>query len=136
MTIHGGGLDVISIHLTAGVLTADLVQLNGQWHLKTGVIAARWALADVFKDIASYRDNNGAPICTSQTVTYTIAKQAICQDADILVDGTQPKSAPCDALSIGLGFTADPAVLGNIVDAGALTDGCPAATDPANDSCP
>jgi hypothetical protein len=136
MTIHGGGLDVISIQLTAGVLTADLVQVNGLWHLKNGVIAARWALADVFKDIASYRDNNGVPICTNQIPTYTFAKSAICQDADILVDGTQPKSAPCDALSIGLGFTADPAVLGNIVDAGALTDGCPAANDPANDSCP
>jgi hypothetical protein len=135
MTIHGGGLDTITVRLTAGVLTARLVQINGLWHMQGGVIAARWALTDVFKAIGSYRDNNGAPICTSQVPTYTIAKQAICQDADILVDGTQPKSAPCDALSIGLGFTADPAVLGAVVDAGALSPGCPTGTDPSTDSC-
>jgi hypothetical protein len=135
MTIHGGGLDSITVHLTAGVLTAHLVQINGQWHLQNGTLAARWALTDVFKAIGSYRDNNGKPICTDQIASYTLAKQAICQDADILVDGTQPKSAPCDALSVGIGFTADPAVLGTVVDAGALTPGCPAATDPSNDMC-
>ncbi len=136
LTMHGGGYDAITIQLSAGVITAQLSQLNGLWYMKNGVIAARWALSDVFKALGSYRDNNGVPICTSDVPTYTIAKQAICQDADILVDGTQPKSAPCDALSIGLGFTADPALLGELSDGGVPSDGCSPATDPSNDSCP
>ncbi len=99
------------------------------------MLAARWPLAEVFHSFSTYRDNNGNPICTDNGLAYSTAKSAICSDADILVDGTQPKSAPCDALSIGLGFTAEPAILGPIADAGAGTPGCPPATDPANDSC-
>jgi hypothetical protein len=135
LTLQGGGMCTITLYLTAGVLTGQLLQSSGQWHLKSGILAARWALADVFKSLSSYRDNNGTPVCTNQAPTYDFAKQAICQDADILVDGTQPRSAPCDALSIGLGFTADPALLGPVVPPEAPTAGCPAATDPANDAC-
>jgi hypothetical protein len=135
LTLAGGSGEAISVRLSAGVLTAHIAMTNGVWSLKNGVIAARWALADVFKSLSTYRDNNGNPICTNQ-ISYTFAKSTVCNDADILVDGTQPKSAPCDALSIGLGFTADPAVLGDIADAGAVSDGCSPATDPANDTCP
>jgi hypothetical protein len=135
ITLAGSGPDVISITLSAGVITGTLKSVGGVWTLRGGVIAARWSLKDVFRALSTYRDNNGQPICTG-TPSYSIAKGAICNDADILVDGTQPKSAPCDALSIGLGFNADVALKGPIADAGAVTDGCPAATDPASDSCP
>jgi hypothetical protein len=135
VTLAGASSETITVRLSAGVLTAQITQVGGMWALKSGIISARWALADVFKSLSSYRDNNGKPICTDSGYSYSVAKSTICNDADILVDGTQPKSAPCDALSIGLGFTADPAVIGPIADAGAVTDGCPPATDPANDSC-
>ena len=135
LTISGGS-STISVKLSSGVLTGNLVEKAGGWSLQNGVIAARWALSDVFKSLSSYRDNNGMPICTNSGFTYTTAKTVVCNDADILVDGTQPKSNPCDALSVGLGFEADPALFGKIADAGAVTDGCSPATDPANDSCP
>jgi hypothetical protein len=134
ITLAGSGPDTITIQLSAGVLTGTLVQEGAVWGIQHGVIAARWALGDVFKALSTYRDNKGAPICTGQT-TYNYAKSVICSDADILVDGTQPKSAPCDALSIGLGFTADPALLGEVSDAGSITDGCADGSDPASDSC-
>jgi len=134
--LAGGGTETITVRLSAGVLTAQIASVGGVWSLKNGVIAARWAAADVFKALSSYRDNNGNPICTNSGLSYTVVKTTICNDADILVDGTQPKSAPCDALSVGIGFSADPAVLGSLQDAGAVADGCSPATDPANDSCP
>ncbi len=135
LTLRGGGVDQITIQLSAGVLTGKLVQMGGAWSLEDGVLAARWSLTDVFRSLSSYRDNNGQPICTNAT-TYSIAKGVICSDADILVDGTQPKSAACDALSFGLGFTADPALVGPVGAAGATPDGCSPASDPALDSCP
>jgi hypothetical protein len=135
LTIHGGGQDTITVRLSAGVITANLSQLGPSWRLQSGVFAGRWSLTEIFKSLSSYRDNNGKPLCTDQLVQYTVVKQLICQDADILVNDTMPKSAPCDALSIGIGFTADPALLGGISDAGVDSPGCPAATDPANDSC-
>lgn len=135
IAIAGGGQDTITVRFSAAVLTGKLVSLGAQWHIQSGVIAGRWALTDVFKAVSSYRDNMGKPLCTDQGLTYTLAKNAICDDADILVDGTQPKSAPCDALSIAVGFTADAAHLGPVSDAGIDSPGCPAATDPANDSC-
>ena len=134
LTIQGGGPDTITVRLSAGVITGTLVG-PAPFHVQGGVFAGRWAITDVFDALSSYRDNNGKPICTDQ-ITYSFAKTAICDDADILVDGTLPKSAPCDALSIALGFTADPALLGPVADAGTSTPGCPAATDPANDKCP
>jgi hypothetical protein len=136
ITLAGSGPDTITVQLSAGVLTGKLTAVNGLWSLKGGVLAARWPIKQIFASLSSYRDNDGNPICTDQSVVYGDAKSVICSDLDILVDGTQPKSAPCDALSIGLGFEADPALLGGVSDAGALTDGCSAATDPANDSCP
>jgi hypothetical protein len=129
-----GGTEIISVQLSAGVLTGQLSAVGGVYSIKNGVIAARWSSADIFKALSSYRDNNGNPICTTQP-TYSIAKGVICNDLDINVDGTQPKSAPCNALSIGIGFTADPAGLGGIADAGAITDGCVPDADPANDHC-
>lgn len=131
LTITGGGSNTITIRLSAGVITGKLAQVNTLWHLQAGTLAARWPVTEVFNSLSSFRDNNGKPFCTNQ-VAYALAKTRICDGADILVDGTQPKSAPCDALSIGLGFSADPVVLGGVSDAGALTDGCPAATDPAD----
>ena len=130
-----GGTETISVQLSAGVLTARLSKANGMYSLTEGVIAARWSGTDIFRSLSSFRDNNGNPICTNMT-TYTVAKGVICNDLDISVDGTQPKSAPCNALSIGIGFTADPAALGIVADAGGRTDGCAPNADPANDSCP
>lgn len=135
LTLAGSGPDTITVRFRAGVLTAKLAENAGQWSLTNGLIAARWALSDVFGALSSYRDNKGNPFCTDQSLWGTV-KGTICNYADILVDGTQPKSARCDALSTGLGFTADPALLGPVAEAGVPTPGCSPQTDPANVTCP
>jgi hypothetical protein len=135
LTLAGSSTDTITVRFRAGVITAQLVNAGTTCQLTGGVIAARWAIKDVFAAISSYRDNMGQPFCTTQLVWSTV-KGTICKDADILVDGTQPKSAPCDALSVGMGFTADPVVLGGVSDAGVSSDGCAPASDPAMATCP
>jgi hypothetical protein len=140
IVFRGGSASVFQIELSEGVLTGTLVKqdtaLGVQWSLEDGILAARWALSDIFNDFASYRDDNGDPICTG-TIGYNLAKSAICNDADILVNASEPESTPCDALSFGLGFTADPANVGPVEDAGASPDGgCAPGTSPAGDMCP
>jgi hypothetical protein len=130
-----GSKNTITLTLSGAVITGKLVESNGQWRLIQGVLAARLGVADFFKSLSAYRDTTGMPLCTDSGFIYSTAKTSVCNDADILLDGTQPKSAPCDALSFGMGFTADPALRGPQVPPPAPSPGCPPATDPANDSC-
>ena len=130
-----GMKQTITLTLSGAVLTGKLVESNSTWRLLQGVLAARLGLSDFFGSLSSYRDNNGMPLCTDSGFIYSTAKTSVCNDADILIDPTQPKSATCDALSFAMGFTADPAILGPKVQVPAPTPGCPAATDPASDSC-
>jgi hypothetical protein len=128
-----GGSTPFAIGMTGGVFAAKLIQSGASWKLTSGTLAARWTLADVFQLFSSLR-YQGAAICTDSFV-YGPAKTAVCQGADILADGTSPKSLPCDAISFGMGFTADPAKLGALVPAPVPDGGCPAATDPVHDDC-
>ena len=100
-----------------------------------GQVVGRLKLTEVFKTMSSFRDPNGKPLCTNNTL-YGVAKNNFCAGADILSAPGTP-SLPCDAISFAVGFTADPAVLG-AVDATvtSTTPGCPKATDPAADKCP
>jgi hypothetical protein len=132
----GGAKQSIAIILSGAVLTGKLVESNGSWRLIQGVLAARIHLSDFFKAISSYRGTNGMPLCTDSGILYSGLKTQVCNDADILADPTQPISSTCDSISFGMGFTADPAVLGPTVMAPTPTPGCDAGTDPAMDSCP
>lgn len=131
----GGEEDTITLHLTGGVLTGHLVSGPGGWTMTGGVLAARWKDKDLFEALSSYRDGNGKPICTDSAISYATAKTTLCKGLDILADPSGARSLPCDALSIGLGFTAQPAKLGAIEATAMPTPGCPPETDPATDSC-
>jgi len=130
-----GDKQTFTLTLSGAVLTGKLAQSNGQWRLEQGVLAARLGLTNLFQSLSAYRDTSGMPLCTDAGFLYSTAKTSICTDADILLTATEPKSATCDALSFGMGFSADPALRGPSVPAPTPTPGCPAATDPANDSC-
>lgn len=131
----GGTEDTITLQLTGGVLTGNLVQQGNDYIMTGGILAARWKIDDVFKALSTYRDGNGKPFCTDLAFAYQTAKTTLCNGRDILTDPTGAKSLPCDALSIGLGFTAHAARLGALSPPPTLTPGCPPETDPSNDAC-
>lgn len=134
--MHFAGLtEQITVTVSTAVLTATLAKLPGTFRLVNGTVAGRWAITDVFQALSSYRDGNDMPLCTDAALAYTTLKSAVCSDADILVDDTRPKSSPCDALSFGMGFSADPALIGPKAPPPTPSPGCPMATDPAYDSC-
>jgi hypothetical protein len=127
----------ITLQFVGGVITGKLGQSGGLWRLTDGVIAARWPTKQIFQAVSSFRNNQGLPVLCTNAPLYQDAKNDICNYADILADGTLPESVACDSVSIGIGFTADQAQLGDTPKPlPAPTPGCPAATDPANDSCP
>jgi hypothetical protein len=134
MTISGG-TQTITITISDGVLTGTLTPVGNDWEISDGILAGRWAEPDIFAAFGSYRDNNGKPICTNLGFIYDEAKMAICNGLDIQVDSAGVTSLPCNALSLGIGFKAQSAVLGSVVKPPTPTPGCPPGTDPADDSC-
>jgi hypothetical protein len=130
-----GSINTITIKLSDGVLTGALSQVGQSWRITDGVIAARWFEPDIFAALSSYRDSNGMPLCTDIGFVYSTAKSAICNGLDILKDQGGAKSLPCDSLSMGIGFKADPAMLGVVAAPPIPSPGCPAASDPINDAC-
>jgi len=136
MTLSGGGMQTITVHLTSGFLTGTLDLVGNSLQISDGIIAGRWAEPDIFKAVSSYRTTTGAPLCTNTLIVYAQAKGTICNGLDILTVDGQPASLPCNALSMGVGFTAFPILPLSTVGAPTVpTPGCSAATDPATDSC-
>ncbi|APR87316.1 hypothetical protein A7982_12665 [Minicystis rosea] len=132
----GGDDNTITLLLTGGVLTGTLSKSQGSWSMTSGVLSARWRVQDLFQAMSTYRDGNGKPICTDAALGYPQAKSALCGGLDILADPSGAKTLPCDALSIGIGFTAQEAKIGVIEPPPVPTPGCPPETDPATDTCP
>jgi hypothetical protein len=123
----------VTLRLVGGFLTARLEMTATGWFMHEGVLTGRWALADFFGVVGKFTAN-GEPICTDSQL-YGPVKEIVCNYADIH-SGVSGSAAPCDAMSFGMGFEAEPALLGVIVDTGGGEGNvCPPGTDPAGDSC-
>ena len=131
ISLSGDGSGIV---LTGGFLTGRLEQMGGAWHLRDGTLAGRWPLSEVFETLGKL-GSNGMPICTDDS-TYQLIRDAVCAKRDITA-GLGGPTAPCDAVSFGMDFEAEPAQLGIIYDPGDGSVGsCPPGTDPAEDTCP
>lgn len=130
-----GGTSTITVRILGGVISGKLLVEPFGARIEGGVIAARWAVKDVFAALSSYRGPNDSKLCKDGSFVYNAVKSRVCGAQDILTDPLLPASAPCDALSLGIGFTADPALLGPVVPAAVPSDGCPDGQDPADDFC-
>ncbi len=103
-----------TISLAAGLITGQVVPSNGTYAFANGLITGRWNVSDM---LAAFQDItvSSASVCPGSTY-YELLKGEACQYADIMTDPTQDQTGlTCDALSLGIGFTADPALLGSIV---------------------
>lgn len=121
------------INLTAGVGTAQVVpQSGGTFALAGGVIAGRWNNAQLLASLDTL-SFNGTPLCPGNGGIYPLIKGQVCQYSDIMTDPTLDRmGSTCDAVSLAIGFTADPAQIGNIVPTPAKTSLCP---DAGPDNC-
>lgn len=123
----------VAMDLTAGLVTAEIVPVGSSYGLRNGIIAGRWRNVDVFTMLSALRDGNGSPICQGQLI-YNTLKGKICGHTDIRSALGSPTD-PCDAISVGIGFEADPAQLGFVAEPPPPLPGCSDETDPIHDAC-
>jgi hypothetical protein len=119
--------------LVAGFIRARLVEEGGRHAVRDGVFAARIRTEAIFDALDGFRDGDGEPLCTTDPF-FELARETICESADIFA-GTGTPISPCDALSVGIGFTADPARLGAVRDLTEDLPGCEVGTEPSRCTC-
>jgi hypothetical protein len=126
--------NTFTINLTAGVITGVVVPAgNGAYSLEQGNIAGRWNISQLLSSLQTVSVTGLGPLCPG-TSTYGFVKQEICKYADIMTDPAKDlMGTTCDALSLGIGFTADPALLGSVAAGAVKTSLC--APDAGPDNC-
>ena len=106
-----------------------------------GTIAGRWPTSQILSTLATIPTEGGF-LCGSDTpnaLSYGIIKEVVCAAADIATVSTEDNStplAPCDAISVGMQFTAVPAQLGPVMAGAPVLAGCQDAGVPWSDHCP
>jgi hypothetical protein len=113
-----GGFSGAFLQLRGTYVTAKLVKDARGWALHEGRMSGRWDTKNLLSGLQVVDDplNPGQFLCGSN-LTYQSLKKEICKSADISSNpGNDGTKAPCDAISLGLGFDTDPAIIGGWVD--------------------
>jgi hypothetical protein len=136
--VLGSGTETFA--LAGGVITATIAtDPTGQPYLQSGQIGARVSTRSILTALVNFHDplsDGGQHLCGNDA-TYKIFKQTfICTSADINAESQDNTGAPCDALSIAIGFAAAPAKLGVIRGRTDLVTTCDDASVPWTDDCP
>jgi hypothetical protein len=127
----------LTLTLTSGLITGTVMPAGaGTYHVTLGQIAGRWNNSQLLSAIQSLSippQIGSGHICRG-TPEYAFVKQEVCQYSDIVTNPSNDNTgATCDALSIGFGFTADPAEIGDVVPSVTNPDFCDAGLPP--DDC-
>jgi hypothetical protein len=133
IALSDSGGTVFLLRLVGGFISAALESTADGWFMHDGLLTGRWATADFFAALSrvSIQDE---PICRDSQI-YGPLKGIVCNYVDIHAQISAP-AAPCDAMSFGMGFEAEPAQLGAVVDTESSTaPSCAPDNDPAGDSC-
>lgn len=100
---------VVEAVTTAKIGTGDA----GTTELTDGRIGGRVLTADMMRSFGAWEDPLGGFICpNSSSFAYGAIQGAICKNRDIRGSAAEDhKALPCDAISFGIGFTAEPATI-------------------------
>ncbi|MCA9624350.1 MAG: hypothetical protein KC731_35250 [Myxococcales bacterium] len=110
----------LTLKITNAVITMDMDSDHGG--AKNGVIAGVIPVEPLVAELKKIAGSFDMSLCSGSTFE-SIADQ-IRQASDMLQNGALDSSKTCDAISVGLGFTAKP------VSLGAVADPAPPAPDP------
>jgi hypothetical protein len=122
----GGNDNPITFDVTALELSATIGQNDaGLWTLNNGNVGARWPSSSALYDFHTLNDLSGNSIC-GDSGFYMALSATICSALDINSDPRNDNdAAPCDSVSIGIGFTASSALLGDQLDVQPVNVNCP-----------
>jgi len=108
------------------------------YQLLGGTIAGRWATSSILKTLATIPSGaDGGFLCPKDSpYYYPLFKAFICYAADITKDeGSDNQGISCDAVSVGMQFTAVPAQRGNVLTVPEAPSGCMQNGEAFFDSC-
>jgi hypothetical protein len=105
------------VDLKSMELTGKLVKDGENFRIDDGVLAGRWTTSDALRNLGSLTDPtiDSGRVCDNP-LNYGALKLRICSAADISSTGPDNTNVTCDALSLGLNYSAKPAAFGAIVD--------------------
>jgi hypothetical protein len=114
---------------------------GGAWELHDLVAGMRIGVTDALT-IAAFEPNNVPGFDSSPNAlycqdkgSYEAGKRFVCSLMDVTADPTAPASAACDAMSIGLLFQAQQALLGDVALPAPELPQCAPDVHPGMDSC-
>jgi hypothetical protein len=138
--IGGAVMELSGTYLT-GTLRPVSLFANNTWVLEGGSISGRWQAQKLLSNMATIPDpttDAGLFLCGDADAPYQLLKQYICTLQDITASGPDNPTAPapCDAISMAFGFTAEPAQLGVVAPLPPTPQGCKNGNVPFHDTCP
>ena len=121
----GSGFGVDFLRIDGAILAGALTHGANGWAL-SGVIAGRWDTRNILTGMETLHDPfNSSEFLCGDDPTYQVFKAAICAASDITKTPANDNSgAPCDALSLAIAVTAEPAQLGALQTGGARQSPC------------
>ncbi len=138
----GGATMNLSDAIIVGQLSPfQLPQGGVSFKLTGGTIAGRWPTSQLLSTLSTVPDpaSDGGFVCGSSSSTYGLIKSVTCGAADISQSSTNDNNTPlaaCDAISVGMQFTAVPAQLGAVLALPQAPAGCTDGGLPFSDTCP
>lgn len=122
----------LNLNLTNGFVVARLDK-KGAGYVLDGSIGGRWATSRLLTSLGTVNDPFGPGKLCGSNPTYQNLKQLICPAADIMTDPARDNHGDaCDAMSVAIGFTAESAKLGRVVQPPPTQEPCGAGY---TDSC-
>lgn len=107
----------LTVDLKGSVVVGTLRPEGAGYRIDDGRLGGRWPTARLLTSLEVLPDpaSPGAGLC-GDSGTYAFVKDLVCNGQDIVADIKQDNtSAPCDAVSLSVAFTAGPAQLGDLV---------------------
>ncbi|MGH7434155.1 MAG: hypothetical protein ACRENE_00605 [Polyangiaceae bacterium] len=135
----GGAVMELNGTFLTGTLEPVSLFNNNTWRIKGGSISGRWQSQKLLSNLATIPDpttDAGLYLCGDADVPYQLLKKYICTLQDISAIGMDNVGAPCDAISMAFGFTAEPAQLGVVAPLPSTPQGCTNGGLPFHDTCP
>ena len=105
----------VTFPLVQGYFTAKLVKKAGGYGFEGGILTGRFPAARFLTGLESIATGPANYLCGTDPI-YQSVRDGVCRVRDLPTDPTTDgREGVCDAVSVTIGFDADPAVLGRVV---------------------
>ncbi len=95
----------LTVILHSPIMTATIKKrTDGLYTLTGGVLAGRWAVGDALQAIGLLNTSNGTLCQDDMGAIYSLVAPYVCKGREIIAAANADASAPCDALSVAVGF--------------------------------